>query len=1406
MPPKQESPSMEKHPLLVSDLAWMVGVLLFPCVLQAQEVRPRFEEYKNVFPTCVYQDSFGFLWIGTQVGLTRYDGYGFKRYTSALDDSNAISSLWVTDIDENPHGNLWIGTYGGGLNYYDQKTDRFIHHARRNGASGGVKSNFINAVTADDDGSVWLGTGDRGVIHLTLDSGGTPLCREYDLTDPTSSTPRKGQNFVLALHKDHRGYIWVGTIRGGLTRIDPGTGAVRHFRNEPGNLLSLSHNTVSSICEDESGNLWIGTGFEAIPDGGGINMFDRSTEQFRRFTHNASDPTSLPSDRIGSLLIDRDGTLWIGTLDEGLASIPVRGLATREKAPFTSYPALREEIIVSLYEDRWGNVWVPTFGSSLYKHDSLQNPFIHYRRFAGKANSMSSTGVQSVFFDRSGNLWFGLYSTGLDKYDPRTGRFTHYRKRPDDPRSIGTDRVNGICEDDSGYIWLATNGAGLNRLDPRNGAVLRLPASRPFGGEVAADFLRHILVRRGGGFWIALQNSSLRLYDRAEGRFITIDLPAKNARTAEISSLCEDQSGALWVGTMGEGILRVQTENDRATDVKQFVRVPGEPNSLSYNGVSDIIRPRILDTNSVWIATDFGLNRLDLETSTFSHFFERDGMASDFVLKVLEDARGNIWCSTIEGICMYDVRSKRITSYGLSDGLPFIDFGGARQNAARGPDGQMVFSGASGSVGFYPERLRRNTHVPPVCIADIQVFHQSLDLDTAIQFTHQVTLSHSQNTLSFEFVALSFTQSEKNRYAYKLEGFQDEWTYCGTKRTARFTNLDPGRYVFRVKGSNNHEVWNEKGASLVITITAPWWRSGWAYAGYVLLAVGTLVGTWWLQTRRLRTRHELELRRVEAEKMRELDSMKSNFFANISHEFRTPLTLILGPVSQMLSRSPSELDRQDLGIMERSAQRLHRLINQLLDLSRIEAGRLKLHARPIDLVGYLKRVVATFESHARLRNIDLSFTAAPDRIEVFLDPEKFEDVIYNLLTNAFKYTPDGGKVEVRAAVGAYRDRRHGLSQESPCVEITVSDTGIGIPTESLDKIFLRFYRVEAPKAREVGGSGIGLALVKELVDLHHGSISVESSVGGGTTFRIRLPIGKDHLGPDEVAESEDDQDAVRGLSAEVSDIPRIGAESMRSAREAGDRQTALVLVVEDNPDMRTYLTGSLRGDYHVVDATDGEAGLQVALDRVPDLVISDVMMPQMDGFELCKRLKNDDRTSHVPVILLTARTTSRDKLEGLERGADDYLIKPFNVEELKARVGNLIAARRKLRERFSREGRFLLEGPPVVSVDEAFMRKLFEAVQQHLRDDQFGVESLAQIVGFSVSQLERKVECITGQRPNEFIRSIRLERARQLLERRAGTVSEVAFEVGFNNLSYFARSYKKKFGFSPSRTPAALRT
>jgi len=1369
----------------------VMGFLALTGVLHAQSVQPRFEQHRFVIPTCVFQDSLGFLWIGTEVGLYRYDGYRFRQYTIALNDSSAISDLWVTDIDEDHRGNLWIGTYGGDLNHYDQRTGRFVHFAHMD----------VWTIVTDDDGSVWLGTKDRGVMNLVLDSQGTPHCRVYDCSDTASPGPPSSDNFVLALHKDRQGYIWAGTILGGLKRLDPRTGDIRHFRHDPGNPLSLSHNTVSSICEDESGNLWIGTGFVGVPDGGGINLFDPRTERFHHLRHDDSNPASLPSDRIGSLLIDHEGTLWVGTLDAGLASIPLRGLSVGKEPSFTTYEALRWEIVTSLFEDRWGNLWISTFGSLLYKYDRHQSPFIHYRWRAGNLSSMSSTGVQSVFFDRSGNLWFGLASTGLDKYDFRSGLFTHFQRRPGDPHSISADCINGICEDESGYLWLATQGGGLNRLDPRKGTVERLSKNErdPFGLE--SDFVKAILMRRTGDIWVASQDQGLQLYDRARNRFSKIDIHSKNTKKVEIGSLFEDQWGLLWVGTLGDGVFRVYMENARCVDVKHYLRTPGNRNGLSYNLVCDVIRPVIMDTNAVWIATAFGLNRLDLTTDTIAHFLAGDGLASDYVLKVLEDAQGNIWCATTEGISMYDVRGGHITSYGTSEGLPFTDFGGSRQNAARGPDGQLVFSGASGSVGFYPDQLRRNRHVPPVCFTDIKTFHQSLRLETAIQFVSHITLPYSQNAISFDFAALNFTSPEKNQYAYKLEGIQDEWIYCGTERSASFTNLTPGEYIFRVKGSNNHGVWNEEGVSMAITIIPPWWRSSWAYAGYALLLLATLAGLWRLQNRRLRYQHELELRRVETEKMKELDSMKSHFFANISHEFRTPLTLILGPVSQMLARTRNELDRHDLRIMERSARRLQRLIDQLLDLARIEAGRLKLQARRVELVRFMNRVVATFESHATLRRIDLSFFAGSDRIEVYLDPEKFENVIYNLLANAFKYTPDGGDVRVSVSLRAAELRKEGDPAEVGHVEIAVSDTGIGIPPESLERIFSRFYQVEDATARELGGSGIGLALVKELVDLHRGSISVESHVQKGSTFRILLPLGRDHLRSDEIVESGAEPEVEEGLSREASEgsLPQSGV--VKAVRKSGARYKATVLVVEDNPDMRAYLTGSLRADYCVDGVTDGEEGLQRAVDEIPDLVISDVMMPRMDGFELCRRLKNDERTSHIPVILLTARATSKDRVDGLQWGADDYLVKPFDLGELNARVGNLIALRRRLRERFSREWRFVPEAAPVVSLDDAFLQKCLSTVQRHLGDDQFGVEHLAREVGFSVSQLERKLIAIAGQHPNEFIRAIRLERARQLLERRAATVSEAAFEVGFNSLSHFAQSYRRKFGFSPSDTP-----
>jgi len=616
-----------------------------------------------------------------------------------------------------------------------------------------------------------------------------------------------------------------------------------------------------------------------------------------------------------------------------------------------------------------------------------------------------------------------------------------------------------------------------------------------------------------------------------------------------------------------------------------------------------------------------------------------------------------------------------------------------------------------------------------------------------------------------------------------------------------------GKFVFKVKGSNNDGVWNEQGTSVRIIITPPWWRSRLAFACYFVIVLGILLGLRQFELRRSRLRAELKMKSFETQKLQEIDSMKSRFFANISHEFRTPLTLILGPINTILEKTKDQEIQQELNLMQRNARRLQRLINQLLDLSKIEAGKMTLQARPENIVALLNRIVQTFESQAKIKGIELKFQSERDEIMAYIDQEKIENIFYNLLSNALKFTPQGGTVSVNVDIPLNPPSKGDFSIPpfeggpggmSVFIQISISDTGIGIPSDRLDKIFDRFYQVDDSFTHEHEGSGIGLALTKELVDLHHGKIEVQSELQKGTTFTVYLPLGKEHLKPEEVVADQSasaDSEPVGGFPKEPSESSELSEGLPQTARR---KALPLVLIVEDNRDMRSYMQDCLASDYRVIEAVDGADGLQTAIDKIPDLIISDVMMPKMDGFQLCQRLKSDERTSHIPVILLTARASAESKIKGLELGADDYILKPFDRTELQVRAKNLIEQRHKLRERFSRDISLPPKEIAMTSYDEKFLQRAMDIIEQHLSNPDFDVTILTREVGMSRMQLHRKLQALTNQSANKFIRSLRLKKAADLLNQKYGNVAQIAYEVGFNNPAYFAECFRKQFGKLPS--------
>lgn len=842
-----------------------------------QSLEPKFDQLTMAIPNCVLQDINGFIWIGAQEGLIRYDGYKLKKYRNIPFDSTSLSANFVNALAEDKYGNLWVGTFGGGLNYFDQRTERFTSFKLESKDDSTISSNSISKIIVNKNGSLWVGTMDCGLFYVIMNNTAKLKFTHYNLKDSYHQKDSTEKIWIIDLYVDNVNCLWIGTKIHGLKKLNTATGEITHYIHDPNNPKSLSHNSVSSICVDSLGNIWLGTGEETIKDGGGLNMFDRQTEQFIHFRHNPKDPTSLFSDQVYPLLIDSKGVLWMGfPPNKGIASIPISELLNNKKPDFSLSHRYWLNFIQSIYEDRLGNIWFAQFGRRLYKYDRQKNPYLWYHRDEAKSNTMSSSGVTCIYIDRSQNIWFGHQTSGLDKYNLRTGLYTNYLPHPNDSNSLNAEWITGIYEDRGGFLWIATMTNGLYRLNPQKGIFQRYGTEPGELNDLKSVIYYMILLSKTGKLWISSMGKGLIFFDPVIHQSRHIDINSNKIEDEKVISMFEDQDGTIWIGTNEEGLYGIHIENNKISKVEHYSHNPSNRNSLSYNSVNDVIRPTILDSNALWIATDNGLNRFDLQTKSFTHFFEKEGIPDNFILKVLEDNQGNIWIACAIGIGKYDMKTRKWKSYGMGDGMPFETFGGARQNTAKSRDGQLFFSGGSGTIGFYPEQIKDNPIIPPVRLTDFKIFHESVKLDTAIQFKRTITLSHDQNAFSFEFAALNFTSPEKNKYAYKMEGFHDNWIYIGNERTASFTNLDAGEYIFRVKGSNNHGIWNEKGTSLIIIITPPWWATWWFRTITLLTILGIVYSI-----------HLYRLNRV-----RELERLRIQIASDLHDEIGSALTKI----------------------------------------------------------------------------------------------------------------------------------------------------------------------------------------------------------------------------------------------------------------------------------------------------------------------------------------------------------------------------------------------------------------------------------------------------------------------------------------------------------------------------------
>ena len=1344
---------------------------------------------------CILQDRKGFLWIGTADGLNRYDGYEFKIFRNIPGDSNSISNSQVLSILEDRAGTLWIGTDGGGLNKFNRDKENFTRYMHNPNDSTSLSNNAVWSIYEDRAGTIWIGTFAGGINKL--DRNKNKFIRYiYNPEDPGSLS----FNTVISFCEDSKGNLWIGTLGGGLNKLSM---AERnninpdfiHFRHDPNDSRSLSSDRVTRILEDKNGIIWVGTLGEGLDQ---LNWIDEKEKQasFLHYKYKADDPASIGGNEIVQIYEDRDGQVWIGTWGGGLNKL-IPGKDKNSPTSFKTFThdandprSLSGNIVYTIYEDNSGLLWVGSWAKGFNKFNKKKKLFKHYKHVPNSPSSLSVNSVLDIYEDRSGILWIGTFDGGLNRFDRKTEKFKHYRNNANDPFSIGDDGIYSIFEDKSGMLWIGTFNGGLNMLNPKTENFTRYQHNPGNPKSISSNFVNNICEDKDGNLWIGTFGAGLNRFDRITGEFTHyrhIQDNSKSLSGDNIELLYLDKSGELWIGTHS-GLNRYDRKNDNFT---RHHYDPNNPSSLSNNYVFCIHEDK---KGRFWIGTNGGgLNKYDTETGKFFNYRMSNGLPNDVIYGILEGDNGNLWLSTNDGLSKFNPDAETFRNYDERDGLQSKGFNSYSYCKSR--TGELLFGGPNGLNIFHPDSIKDNEHIPSVVLTNFLLYNEpvAIGFDSAYNRTilkksiteaDQIELSYEDKVLSFEFSALDFHVPWKNKYAYIMEGFENDWNYTdANRRFASYTNLDPGEYTFRVKGSNNDGIWNEAGTSIKVIILPPWWSTSWAYIIYSVSIISIIYLTWKLQLKRIRIKHDYEMSRFEAEKMHEVDEMKNRFFANISHEFRTPLTLISGPAEDLIDETENYRIKEKAEIIKRNAARLNILVNQLLDISKLEAGKMKLETTELDIIPIIKGLVLSFASFAERKNISLKFSSPETHLNVFIDREKITKIITNLLSNALKFTHHGGMVEV--SIEKLPDR----------VKIDVMDNGIGIPASRMDRIFDRFFQVDGGHTRENEGTGIGLALTKELVELHKGRIMVDSREDCGSTFTVTLPLGKHHYSEDEICGPKAKLHEItleENTCLEVDDNETV-KKNMTILLETGK---PLILVVEDNPDVRKYIIDHLEKEFRIIEAADGDSGLHEAVKHFPDLIISDIMMPKMDGLEFCKKVKEDERTSHIPVILLTAKAADQDKLGGFQSGADDYIMKPFDTKLLKARIRNLIENRRRLQEKFHSEGYIIPK--EFNSLDEVFLKRILNVIDEHISDENFNIEMLSKESAMSREQIYKKLVALTGKSPVLFLRSIRLAKSRIMLKERRGTISEISYLVGFSSPAYFTKCFKEEFGYSPS--------
>ncbi len=1304
------------------------------------------------------QDKEGFIWIATKGGLNRYDGYSFKVFTNDPQDTTSISSNAVSNLLEDSKGRLWVGTYDGGVNVYNKKTGRFLR-------IGLLGSRIESPIYELPGGGIlaYAHGGSAGIISLP--DTGEPVIRLLHIP---------GNRTIDIMVKDERGFIWTSCSDNSIFIFNPSTSGFELLYDghrftslieKTGKLLSarfgLSYiygtiplrqtniNEVpwqipSVVAVDSTGKQLLPVG-HFKPGSWGCNLFDFSAVK-------AGDPigkangfslNNATGHNTNCLLLDRSGVLWVGTMGYGIYKHRIRNNRFHPLLPGMSLQRITVLNDKNVYIQGWNGVASLTATGNA----AITLP---EKMFGQEAYSV-------VLQAKNGDYW--VYRNHQVR---KLFRYTADMKlaatyfEPVNP--VPTEHLQPMIEDRKGHIWVCGTNGTLARVDP--------------------------------------------LTDNITKFVIDIEKYTGATALAQTNAFYEDGQGIFWMGTE-HGLARLEfSDGASPSDIKWFKNIPGNSHSLSYNYVSWLMDDPA-EPGYLWVCTKGGgLDHMEKSGGKFTHYTTKQGLPNDVVYGVLADNAGNIWGSTNKGLfCLLAEKKGEqpvIRVFSTSDGLQADEF---NTNAfAKLPNGNLAFGGVNGVNIFNPQQVLSAGYTPLVFITSIQIGNKTVlpgdetgVLRETIEQATSITLHYQQDVLTLEFSSLDFTAPQQNKYRYKLTGIDKDWVESGTRRTATYLHLPSGTYTFKVQGSNSQGIWSNYIATLTIKVLPPWWRTWWAYAIYALLIALAIRTYLRFKINKAKLQSQLGYEQLEAQRVKELDTAKTQLYTNITHEFRTPLTVIMGMAQQVIEKPDEQFDIR-MNMIVRNGRSLLNLVNQLLDLSKLENGKMHLQLSRGDIIRFLRYIVESFHSLAESQQKQLHFLTDINTLYMEYDGGKLQQIVSNLLSNAIKFTPEKGNIYISVTENIPL-----RAEDQPALIIKVKDTGIGIPRDQLQYVFDRFYRLDNSHTRKTEGAGIGLALVKELVKLMNGAITVKSPPPGafkGTEFTVSLPLRKISGMEEHISE---------GFYERSASLETVQANST-VAEVAGNIDAPLILLVEDNADVVAYIASCLAG-YRLAVGKDGREGLDIAIDMIPDLIITDVMMPFMDGFELVSKLRADEKTSHIPVIMLTAKADAGSKIEGLQQGADAYLEKPFNTEELLVRVKKMLEARKMLQQYYLKKAgvsegmlpeTMMLPDPfTAYSIEDGFVKRVREVVEQHLPDINFTVEKLCRLVFMSHSQLHRKLDALTGCSPNKFIRMIRLKQAKELLQDPANSIASVALDCGYNDPGYFARVFKQEYGVTP---------